>query len=38
MAQSLANHHDEWTPAAIKKRSKQLAEAAAKAWAFIRSE
>ena len=34
MARNLVKDHDEWTPEAIEKRSKQLAEAAAKIWMF----
>ena len=34
MARDLANDYDEWTPHAIKKRSRQLAETAARIWTF----
>ena len=36
MARNLAEDHDEWTPAVIEKRSKQLAVAAKGIWAFRR--
>ena len=38
MARNLANDHDEWTPDAVKKRSRQLAEAAARIWNFHRAK
>lgn len=34
MARTVAKDHDEWTPDTIKKRSKQLAVAAARIWTF----
>ena len=37
MARTVANDHDEWTPGAIKTRSKKLAVAAAGIWTFRRA-
>lgn len=36
MARKLVEDYDEWTPEAIARRSKELAEAAARVWAFRR--
>ena len=38
MARTVAKDHDEWTPGTIKKRSKQLAVAAAGIWTFRRAK
>ncbi len=38
MARTLADDHDDWTPDVIQKRSKQLAEAAARIWTFRRGK
>ena len=38
MARTVAEDHDEWTPDAIKKRSKRLAVAAARIWTFHRAK
>ena len=36
MARTVAEEYDQWTPQAIKKRSRQLAREAAKTWSFVR--
>ena len=38
MARTVAKDHEEWTPGAIKKRSKQLAVAASTIWTFRRAK
>ena len=38
MARDVATKYDDWAPGAIEKRSRQLAQAAARIWSFTRAE